>query len=116
MKTDNCATQYCCLWVFKRYSNLAQKIGKPIILYYGVNGHGSGLVDAMSGFGVKSPLRRKIITDDFYLENANELEVFLKGEFEDDDRKMYTSIKHEDLVEIRKYREACRLTDVEKQD
>ena len=58
IKSDNCSTQYCCLYVFEEYSKLAKEIQIPIILYYGVNGHGRCLVDAMSGFGVKSPLRR----------------------------------------------------------
>ena len=39
IKSYNCATQYCCLYVFKRYSDLSNEIIKPILLYYGVNGH-----------------------------------------------------------------------------
>ena len=31
------------------------------IIYYGVNSHGKGLVDAMSGLGVKGPLSNAII-------------------------------------------------------
>ena len=30
------------------------------IVYYDVYGHGKGLVDAMSGFEVKSPFRRAV--------------------------------------------------------
>ena len=30
----------------------------PNIWYYDVSGHGKGLVDAVSGFGVKGPLRK----------------------------------------------------------
>ena len=37
---------------------------KIIITYYGVSGHGKGLVDAMSRFGVKSPLRNAITATD----------------------------------------------------
>ena len=48
VKSDNCSTQYWCKYLFKRMSNLSQSLRKPIILYYGVNGHGRGLVDAMS--------------------------------------------------------------------
>ena len=56
IKPDKCSSQYYCLHVFRYHLNLTQEINKPVILYYGVNGHGRGLVDAMSGFGVKSPL------------------------------------------------------------
>ena len=57
IKQDNCSQQYCCLHIFEAYLKLSKVIKKPIILYYGVNGHGWGLEDAMSDFGVESPLR-----------------------------------------------------------
>ena len=53
-KSDNCSVQYCCKSVFPYYRDLAVKENKPVVVYYGVNGHGCGLVDAMSGFGVKT--------------------------------------------------------------
>ena len=89
IKSDNCSTQYCCRYVFKEYSNLSKELNKTIILYYGVNGHGRGLVDAMSGFGVKAPLRRKIVTDDYYFKNAKDLEIFCRNEFAGDSTKLY---------------------------
>ena len=49
-----------------------------MILYYGVNGHGRGLVDAMSGFGVKAVLRHAIVTQDFFYNTAEDLLNFLK--------------------------------------
>ena len=61
-KSDNCSTQYICKWVFRFWSNLAKKLNTKIIIYYGVSGHGKGLVDAMGAFGVKSPLTRAVIT------------------------------------------------------
>ena len=71
---------------------MSQHVKRFCILYYGVNGHGRGLVDAMSGFGVKSPLRREIVTDDFMFYKAAELEVFLKNRFKDDLSKLYVTI------------------------
>ena len=50
IKSDNCGYQYCSLHVFEMYFKLSKELGKTIILYYGVNGHGRGLVDAMLGF------------------------------------------------------------------
>ena len=77
-KSDNCVSQYCCQYMFPFYADLAKKTGKPVLVYYGVNGHGRGLVDAMSGFGVKYIVRRAIITDGFYYESDEQLCAFLK--------------------------------------
>ena len=63
-KMDNCSAQYKCKYIFALLRDLAINIQKTIIFYYGVKGHGKGLVDAMSGFGVKGPLRNAIITND----------------------------------------------------
>ena len=101
---DNCSSQYCCQYVFQSYQKLAAELNKTIILYYGVNGHGRGLVDAMSGFGIKSPLRRKIVTDDFVFNYAEELVLFLKSLFYADTRKYYAIIPVELLDEARKIR------------
>ena len=72
-KSDNCTSQQ---YIFPTYAELAKKIGKPVLVYYGVNGHGKGLVDAMSGFGVKTILRRAIVTDNFYSNTDEELCTF----------------------------------------
>ena len=92
IKSDNCATQYCCLHVFEAYHILSKELDRVIILYHGVNGHGKGLVDAMSGFGVKTPLRRAIVTEDFMFNSAEELKIFLDKHFEEDSSKIYEVI------------------------
>ena len=69
-KSDNCSGQYKCLYVFHRYKSLAQSLNKTIIIYFGVSGHGKGLVDAMSGFGMKNPLRKAMITNNAYFQAA----------------------------------------------
>ena len=56
LKSDNCSTQYKSKYVFKQWQLLAQKSEKIVLVYYGVSGHGKGLVDAMSAFRVKGPL------------------------------------------------------------
>ena len=55
-KSDNCSTQYKSKYVFSFWSSLAKKLSRNVIVYYGVSGHGKGLVDAMSAFGVKNPI------------------------------------------------------------
>ena len=49
--------------MFYFYRNLAAEQGKIVIVYYGVSGHGMGLVDVMSVFEVKTLLRRAVVTD-----------------------------------------------------
>ena len=58
-KSDNCSTQYKSKHVFSFWSSLAKKLSRNVV-YYGVSGHGKGLVDAMSAFGVKNPIRRAV--------------------------------------------------------
>ena len=69
IKSDNCNVPYCSFHVFEAYLKLSKSISQPIILYYDVNEHDKGLVDAISGFGVKTPFRRAIVTDNFYFIN-----------------------------------------------
>ena len=76
-KTDNCATQYKCKYLFFQWRALAKKLKKKFIVYYGVSGHGKGLVDAMSGFGVKTPMRKAIITHEFFFNNSKYLQDWL---------------------------------------
>ena len=76
-KSDNCSTQYKCKYVFYQMRKLAVELQKTFILYYGVKGHGKGLVDAMSGFGVKTPLRTGIITHDFFSNSSILLQDYL---------------------------------------
>ena len=57
-KSDNCAVQYKCRSVFNEYKKMAEKNDRKVIIYYGPSGHVKGLVDAMSGFGMKGCLKR----------------------------------------------------------
>ena len=65
-KSDNCSQQYKFRFVFANWRVLAKKYIKTILLYCGVSGHGKWLVDSMSSFGVKGPLRKSIITEIFF--------------------------------------------------
>ena len=44
-----------------------------IVRLYGAAGHGKGLIDAMSSFGVKSILRKDIVTGDVSYKNSEEM-------------------------------------------
>ena len=77
LKSDNCATQYKSKYVFKAFHSLAVKMQKKIVSFYGTSGHGKGLVDAMSSFGVKAPIRRAVLTEDFSYRNAKDIFDYL---------------------------------------
>ena len=111
--------QYCCLQVFEAYLRLSNLINKPIILKYGVNGHGRGLVDATSGFGVKTTLRRSIVTDNFYFINDVELVLFLKTLHADDQQKHFKHLSPDNIeaknkekcdgIKISGFRKSCMI-------
>ena len=87
LKSDNCLTQYKSKYVFNFWSSLAKKLNKTIIVYYGVSGHGKGLVDAMSGFGVKGAIRRAVVTKNFSFTTAEDIYNYLYNLFEIDEQK-----------------------------
>ena len=68
-----CRVQYKCGNVFGDKRQEAMKSGKTYICYFGASGHGRCLVDTMSSFGVKGPLRKEIINFDFYYSSAAKL-------------------------------------------
>ena len=72
-KSDNCGTQYKSRKVFGHTRSKAKTSGKVCILYYGPSSHGRGLVDSMSSFGVKAPLRKEIINNDFFWTESAQL-------------------------------------------
>ena len=104
IKSYNCSQQYCYLHVFESYLKVSKEIKKPVILCYGVNGYGWGLVDALSGFGVKSSLRQAIVTDDFCFNCDIELVDFLEKVHEGDERKYFKYLPSDYIDMARKER------------
>ena len=97
-KSDNCATQYKCKWVFKYWQSVAIRKQKKVIIYYGVSGHGKGTVDGMSGFGVKQPLRRAVTTNENVSYNsAEDIYLYLRTLFANDTKKHYYLIDKNDI-------------------
>ena len=86
-KSDNCSTQYKCGKVFNELSQLAQKWNRSVVKYYGPSGHGKGLVDAMSAFGVKSTLLKAVVTKKFNYNSAQDICTMLQLQFESDKQK-----------------------------
>ena len=66
-----------------------KKIRKNSKILRWVSRHGKGLVDSMSEFGVKGPLRRAIVTEGKYFRNSSEVRKFLSRKFEQSNFKQY---------------------------
>ena len=61
IKSDNAPTQYKNQYAFFLLKQIANKYNVTILRIYGAAGHGKGLIDSKSSFGVKGILRRDII-------------------------------------------------------
>ena len=100
-KSDNCSVQYKCKNIFFYWQSVAIQYERSVITYYGVSGHGKGLVDSMSSFGVKGPLRKVVVTGDFSYNKAEDIFHFLSSKFESDDSKNYFMIDPSEVAERR---------------
>ena len=69
-----------------------------MIIYYGPSGHGKGLIDAMSAFGVKGPLLKAVLTKDFKYNSTKDIYEYLKELFKDDNQKLFFHIPIESTV------------------
>ena len=54
IKSNSASTQYKNKFAFQSMMNLSNKYNVRIIRIYGAAGHGKGLIDAMSSFGIKA--------------------------------------------------------------
>ena len=82
-------------------------------MYYKDSGHGKGLVDAMSAFEVKTPLRRAVVTDDFHYGGVEDIN-YLRNKFGEDDKKNYYLIDLETTAELRNSKESFRIKGCQK--
>ena len=87
--------------VFGEYLRLAEEHNRKVIIYYGPSGHGKGLCDAMSSFGVKAPLLKAVITDDFKYNSAKDICDLMQNLFVDDAQKVHYHIKAEEILKLR---------------
>lgn len=97
-KSDNCGVQYKCSSVFGEYNKMAVRTNRKVLIYYGASGHGKGLVDAMSAFGVKGPLLKKVLTEEFKYKSADDICDAMKSHFKDDPQKIYFTIPENDVL------------------
>ena len=108
-KSDNCSSQYKSKFVFQAWKTLAVPLTN-IIIYYGVKAHGKGLVDSMSGFGVKTPLKRAIVTEGFFFSKSDDLKIYLE-EKNENNYKVYV---HLDIMDREVQREGFKIKGCQK--
>ena len=81
---------------------LAMKYQITIVWFYDEPGYGKGIVDSMSSFGCKQPLRKAIIDKDMWFEFASDMLDYLTNHFSDDLSKNHYLIDAETLADIRR--------------
>ena len=59
----------------------ARGASKTLFIHYGRSGHVKWLVDVMTGFGVKGPQWREVITSNFTYSNASDIHQFVTNKF-----------------------------------
>ena len=89
IKSDNAAAQYKSKYIFYNMKQFAYKYNIEVWWFYGEPGHGRGVVDGMSSFGCKVPLRDAVITNDMWFSDAKEMVLYLEAHFIDDDSNHY---------------------------
>ena len=77
--------------IFFKHTLISKELVKPIILYYNMNSHGRGLLDAMSHFRVKTPLNKTIVSEVFF-NTDKELLAFLTKVHAEDEHKYFQCI------------------------
>ena len=92
-------TQYKYKNVFFLIQRLADRFNVVIVRIFGAVGHGKGLRDAMSSFGVKSILRRGIVTLDKWFSDTKRICECLT--FRGDHRMPYVNLLVENLDQKR---------------
>ena len=90
-KSDHCAQQYKSRYVFGNWKDLPQENNKTLIVYYVASWHGKGLVDSMSSFGVKAPIRESIVTEFsfFFFNDVEQVKIHLEQKHIDKPNWLY---------------------------
>ena len=106
LRSDNCQAQYKCKYTFAKMKQVAQRHGITVAWFYCEPGHGKGIVDAMSAFGAKGPLRNEITRTDAWFPDAQTMTDYLKNHFKDDVQKEHHFISEIETATERKKKQA----------
>ena len=67
---------------------------------FGVSRHGKGLVDVMSGFVVKDPLRKAVVTEDLHYDSVQDIFSYLQELFKDDPYKIHFELNPQETHSV----------------
>ena len=98
IQSDNAPTQYKNKSAFYLLQQLCNEFNLRIIRTYGASGHGKGVIDGMSSFGVKNVLRKDIVTHDVFFNSSEEITDYLTVKCP---HYSYTNIPSHDVVKSR---------------
>lgn len=76
--------------------SLAPEISKLIIAFYSTSGHGKGLVNAISSFSVKYPIRMTVLLKYFGYGTSEDIFNYLKTIDLNDQQKKYCVITQDE--------------------
>ena len=80
---------------------MAIQYDRKVLIYYGPFDHSKGLVNAKSAFGVKRPLLKAVIIDDFKYNSEKDIYQYMKIFFKEDGQKIYFHVPLEETVNRR---------------
>ena len=80
---------------------MAIQYDRKVLIYYGPFDHSKGLVNAKSAFGVKRPLLKAVIIDDFKYNSEKDIYQYIKIFFKEDGQKIYFHVPLEETVNRR---------------
>ncbi len=98
IQSDNAPTQYKNKYAFYLIQQLSNEFNLRIIRTYGASGHGKGVIDGMSSFGVKNILRKDIVTHDVFFNKSEHVTDYLSIKCP---HYSYTHIPSEEVVKSR---------------
>ena len=103
----NAPQQYKNKYSFGLTQKLADNYNCKIVRVFGAGGHGKGIIDAMSAFGVKGILRRDIAGLELWWKDRHDICEYLKGK--EDDRMLYCHVPQHN---ISRKQERCKWTSI----
>ena len=64
-------------------------------MFYGVSGHGKGLVDSISSFGVKAPIHKSTVTEKKKFNDVEQVKIHLEQKHVDKPNCLYKIVSIE---------------------
>ena len=107
IKSDNTPTRHKNKYAFHSMQKLSDMCNIRIIRLRGAAGHGKGLIESTSSFGVKYILRKNVIALDKWFENSREKCSYLTQQY--DDQMLYSLVDAESVNFSRHFKDGITI-------